>query len=79
MTGEGNLKRLVPKTSREGILSLKVLLPLYSMIINLIDDSSEDIDVMMILNRRKMTRAVIVACIEHYCSTHTDVLSYCYH
>ena len=48
-------------------------------IINLIDDSSEDIDVVMILSRRKVTRAVIVACIEHYCSTHTDVLSYCYH
>ena len=47
--------------------------------INLINDNSEDIDVMMILNRRKMIRVVIIACIEHYCINYTDVLSYCYH
>ena len=48
------------------------------MIINLINDNSEDIDVMMILNRRKMIRVVIIACIEHYCINIIDVLSYCY-
>jgi hypothetical protein len=60
-------------------LSFKELLPLIQYDDNLIDDSSEDIDVMMILNRRKMIRAVIIACIKHYCNTHIDVLSYCYH
>jgi hypothetical protein len=61
------------------MLSFKVLLPLIQYDDNLIDDNSEDIDVVMILNRRKMIRAVIIACIEHYCNNHIDVLSCCYH
>ena len=61
------------------MLSFKVLLPLIQYDDNLIDDNSEDIDVMMILNRRKMIRAVIIACIEHYCINIIDVLSYYYH
>ena len=54
-------------------------LPLIQYDDNLIDDNSEDIDVVMILNRRKMIRVVIIACIEHYYNNHIDVLSYCYH
>ena len=46
---------------------------------NLIDDNSEDIDVVMLLNRRKMIRVVIIACIEHYCINIINELSYCYH
>jgi hypothetical protein len=61
------------------MLSFKVLLPLIQYDDNLIDDNSEDIDVMMILNRRKMIRVVIIACIEHYCINYTCLLSYYYH
>ena len=53
-------------------------LPLIQYDDNLIDDNSEDIDVVMVLNRRKMIRVVIIACIEHYCIDYIDVLSYCY-
>jgi hypothetical protein len=61
------------------MLSFKVLLPLIQYDDNLIDDNSEDIDVVMILNRRKMIRVVIIACIEQYCINFIDVLSYYYH
>jgi len=61
------------------ILLLKVLLPLIQYDNNLIDDNSEDTDVMMVLSRRKMIRVVIIAYIEHYCINYTDVLSYCHH
>ena len=57
----------------------KVLLPFIQYDDNLINDNSEDIDVVMVLNRRKMIRVVIIACIEHYCINFIDVLSYCYH
>ena len=59
------------------ILLLKVLLPLIQYDNNLIDDNSEDTDVMMVFNRRKIIRVVIIAYIEHYCINYTDVLSYC--
>ena len=61
------------------MLLLKVLLPLIQYDDNLIDDNSEDTDVMMVLSRRKMIRVVIIAYIEHYCINYTDVLSYCHH
>ena len=61
------------------MLLLKVLLPLIQYDNNLIDDNSEDTDVMMVLNRRKMIRVVIIAYIDHYCINYTDVLSYCHH
>ena len=61
------------------MLLLKVLLPLIQYDNNLIDDNSEDTDVMMVLSRRKMIRVVIIAYIEHYCINYTDVLSYCHH
>jgi len=61
------------------MLLLEVLLPLIQYADNLIDDNSEDTDVMMVLSRRKMIKVVIIAYIEHYCINYTDVLSYCYH
>jgi len=61
------------------MLLFDVLLPLIQYDDNLIDDNSEDTDVIMILNRRKMIRVVITANIKHYCINYTDVLSYCYH
>ena len=61
------------------MLLFKVVLPLIQYDNNLIDDSSEDTDVMMVLSRRKMIRVVIIAYIEHYCINYTDVLSYCHH
>ena len=61
------------------MLSLKCYYHWYNFIINLIDDNSEDIDVMMILNRKKIIRVVIIACIEHYYINYTGVLSYYYH
>ena len=61
------------------MLLLKVLLPLIQYDDNLIDDNSEDTDVMMVLSRRKMIRVVIIAYIEHYCINYTNVLSYCHH
>jgi hypothetical protein len=61
------------------MLSLKVLLSLIQYDDILVDDNSEDTDVVMILNRRNMFRVVITAYIKHYCINYTDVLSYCYH
>jgi len=43
------------------MLLFKVLLPLIQYDNNLIDDNSEDTDVMMVLSRRKMIRVVIIA------------------
>ena len=60
------------------MLSFKVLLPLIQYDDNLVDDNIEDIDVMMILNRRKMIRVMIIACIENYCINYTGLFSYCY-
>jgi len=61
------------------MLLLEVLLPLIQYADNLIDDNSEDTDVMMVLSRRKMIKVVIIAYIEHYCINYTDLLSYCCH
>jgi len=61
------------------MLLFKVLLPLIQYDNNLIDDNSEDTDVIMVLSRKNMIIVVIIAYIEHYCINYTDVLSYCHH